>query len=125
ARQSPGRDASWAAAAMLSPAPDTPASIPLVPLGRASLGLYPQFISAVEDASGLRTGYRAEGTLEVLFRGDAERELSTLVALYRGLGIACEPLPVEEARAMEPMLGRDVSGAAFLTDEASVDNRTL
>ena len=124
-RQQPGREASWAAAGMLSPAPDTPASIPLVPLGRASLELYPQFVSAVEEASGLRTGYRAEGTLEVLFRGDAGQELSTLVALYRGLGLACEPLPVEEARAMEPTLGRDVSGAAFLPDEAAVDNRTM
>src|SRR6202521_660553 len=66
----PGREASWAAAGMLSPAPDSPASIPLVPFGRASLNLYPQFISAVEEASGLRTGYRAEGTLEILFRGD-------------------------------------------------------
>jgi len=124
-RQQPGREASWAAAGMLSPAPDTPASIPLVPLGRASLGLYPQFVSDVEEASGLRAGYRAEGTLEVLFRGDAGKELSTLVALYRGLGLTCEPLPVEEARAMEPVLGRDASGAALLPDEACVDNRTL
>ena len=50
------REASWAAAGMLSPAPDCPAAIPLVPLGRASLALYPKFIAAVEEASGLRTG---------------------------------------------------------------------
>lgn len=124
-RQQPGQEASWAAAGMLSPAPDTPASIPLVPLSRASLALYPQFVSAVEEASGIDTGYRAEGTLEVLFRGDAERELSTLVALHHGLGLACEPLPLEEARAMEPALGREMRAAAFLPDEASVDNRAL
>jgi len=124
-RQQPGQEASWAAAGMLSPAPDTPAAIPLVPLARASLALYPQFISAVEEASGFETGYRAEGTLEALFHGDAERELSTLVALHHGLGLACEPLPLEEAREMEPMLGREMNAAAFLPDEASVDNRAL
>src|SRR5207245_361635 len=54
-----GREASWAGAGMLSPAPDTPASIPLVPFGRASLSLYPQFIAEIEEISGRRTGYRS------------------------------------------------------------------
>jgi glycine oxidase len=119
------REASWAAGGMLSPAPNCPAAIPLVPLGRASLAMYPQFIAEIEEASQMPTGYRADGTLEALFRGDAERELSTLVALHHGLGLACEPLPLQEAQEMEPALGRDVRAAAFLRDEASVDSRAL
>ena len=119
------REASWAAAGMLSPAPDCPAAIPLVPLGRASLGLYPKFVDAVEDASGLRTGFRTDGAIEVICRGDAERELSTLVALHHGLGLACEPLPLDEARSMEPGLGRDARAAAILPDECSVEPRAL
>jgi glycine oxidase len=119
------REASWAAAGMLAPGPHSPETIPLVPLGRASLAMYPEFIRAVEEAAGMSTGYRTDGTLEVLFHGDAERELSTLVALHRGLGLACEPLPVEEAQLMEPALGRDARAAALLPDEASVDNRLL
>jgi len=79
----------------------------------------------VEEASGIRTGYRSDGTLEVLFHGDGERELSTLVALHHGLGLACEPLPLEEAQKMEPSLGRDARAAAFLPDEASVNTRPL
>jgi len=51
-RQKPGQEASCAAAGMLSPAPDSPRDIPLVPLGRESLALYPQFVSAIEEASG-------------------------------------------------------------------------
>src|SRR5229473_3279516 len=86
-RQQPGLEASWAAAGMLSPAPDSPDAIPLVPLGRASLALYPEFIAAVEEASGCKTGYQTTGTLEVFFAGDAERELSTLIALHHGLGL--------------------------------------
>src|SRR6266852_9248918 len=69
--QQPGLEASWAAAGMLSPAPDSPDAIPLVPLGRASLELYPEFAAAVEEASGRNVGLQREGTLEVLFAGDA------------------------------------------------------
>lgn len=124
-RQQGGREASWAAAGMLAPGPDSPATIPLVPMGRASLALYPQFVQAVEQASGMAAGYRTEGTLEVLFRGDAERELSTLVALHRGLGLACEPVRVEEAQRMEPVLNHDARAVALLPEEATVDNRAL
>ncbi len=124
-RQELMREASWAAAGMLSPAPDCAAVIPVLPLGRASLALYPQFVADVEGISNLPTGYRNDGTLEALFHGDAERELSTLVALHHGLGLACEPLPLEEAWKMEPTLGRNARAAALLPDEATVNCHAL
>jgi glycine oxidase len=124
-RQELMSEASWAAAGMLSPAPDSPAAIPLVPLGRASLALYPRFVEAIEEASGRRTGFRTDGTIEVLSHGDPERELSTLVALYRGLGLACEPIPVAEIRTTEPSLGRNARAAALLPDECSVEPRAI
>jgi glycine oxidase len=123
--QAPGREASWAAAGMLSPAPDSPDSIPLVPLGRASLALYPGFIAELQELTGRDVGYRREGTIEVLFSPDAERELSTLIALHHGLGLAAEPLAVEEARRLEPALGREARAAALLPDEGCLDNRAL
>ena len=124
-QQEPGREASWAAAGMLSPAPDSPSSIPLVPFGRASLNLYPKFIAEIEELSGQTSGYRSEGTIEVMFSAEAERELSTLVALHHGLGLPTEPLALEEAREMEPALGREARATAFLPYEASVDPRAL
>src|ERR1700686_4610398 len=63
----PGREASWAGAGMLSPAPDSPSAIPLVPFGRASLALYPQFIDEIEAIFGRRVGYRGDGAIELLF----------------------------------------------------------
>lgn len=63
----PGREASWAAAGMLSPVPETAADIPLVPYGRASLNLYPRFIAEVEEASGQVTEYRQDGAIELFF----------------------------------------------------------
>ena len=119
------REASWAAAGMLSPAPDSPAAIPLVPLAKASLALYSNYIGSVEEASPLRCGFRADGALVAIFRGDAERELSTLVALHRGLGLACEPLSLEDAREMEKGLNREARAAAFLSEECSVEPRAL
>ena len=124
-RQELMQEASWAAAGMLSPAPDCPAAIPLVPLARAGLALYPKFVDAVEEASGLGAGFRAGGAVEVICRGEAGRELSTLVALHHGLGLACEPLPLDEAGKMEPALRRDVRAAALLPDECSVEPRAL
>src|SRR2546425_13069355 len=62
-RQQPGREASWAAAGILSPAPESPAAFPMVPLGRASLALYPEFVAAIEEDSGENAGFRPKGTL--------------------------------------------------------------
>ncbi len=124
-RQEPAREASWAAAGMLSPAPDSLADVPLIPFSRASLALYPDFVTELEELSGQRVHYRSEGTIEALFSGDAERKLSTLIALHHGLGLPTEPLPLDEARKLEPALGREVRAAALLPFESSVDNRAL
>ena len=110
---------------MLSPAPDSPDSIPLVPLGRASAALYPHFIAELQETTGREVGWRREGAIKVLFSASAERELSTLIALHHGLGLAAEPLSIEEARKLEPALGREARAAALLPDEACLDNRAL
>src|SRR5579864_5831823 len=73
-RQSPGQEASWAAAGMLSPAPDSAEAIPLVPLARSSLKIYPEFVAAVEEISGMSAGYRPHGAIEALFDVDAEKK---------------------------------------------------
>src|SRR4030095_3121887 len=81
----PGREASWASAGILSPAPENSAMIAMVPLGTASLARYPDFIALVEELSGMPTGYRAMGTLEALFSRHAKEELNTIIALHHGL----------------------------------------
>src|SRR5580704_4515217 len=91
-RQQPGREASWAAAGILSPAPDTPGDVPLVPLARQSLGLYPAFIAAVEEASGQSAGYARQGTLEIFPAPDGEADRDKMVAEHERLGLAAEPV---------------------------------
>ena len=121
----PGREASWAGAGILSPAPETPAGIPLVPLGKASLALYPEFAQSVEEVCAHSVGFRPKGTLQAIFSRDAARELSTLIALHHGLGLKAEPLRAEDARELEPALSPEVEAAVLRPDEASVDNREL
>jgi glycine oxidase len=124
-RAEPGREASWASAGILSPAPENRGAIPMVPLGKASLSMYPEFVASVEEISGQRVGFRPKGTIEALFSADAVSDLSTVIALYHGLGLKAEPLRPEDARELEPALSPQVEAAALRPDEASVDNRLL
>ena len=124
-RQQPGEGASRAAAGILSPAPENAGMVPLVPLGRASLSLYPEFVHSIEETSGQSTGYRAQGTLESLFSGDAQAKLNTIIALHHGLGLKAEALSAEDARELEPALSHELEAAVLRPDEASVDNRAL
>lgn len=123
--QEPGKEASWASAGMISPAPEGPGMIPLVAPGLASAALYPDFVRIVEALSGRKVGYRPKGILDVLLSGDAQHELSTRLALYHGLGIKAEAVSAEQARAWEPGITEDFVGAIYRPDEASVDNRAL
>jgi glycine oxidase len=124
-RQQPGQEASWASAGILSPAPESPGMIALVPLGKKSLSLYPEFVAQVEEISGNNTGFRAEGTLEALFSGDTKAELSTIIALHHGLGLKAEALCADDARELEPALNEDVEAAVLRPEECSIDNRAL
>jgi glycine oxidase len=124
-RQQPGQEASWASAGILSPAPENPGVVSMVPLGKASMSLYPEFVAQVEEISGASVGFRPKGTLEALFSHDTKAELSTIIALHHGLGLKAEPLRAEDARELEPSLSEGVEAAVLRPEEASVDNRAM
>ncbi len=124
-RQQPGQEASWASAGILSPAPENPGMVAMVPLGKASIALYPEFVERVEETSGRSVGFRPKGTLEALFSHDTKAQLSTIIALHHGLGLRAEPLRAEDARELEPALSEEVEAAVLRPEEASVDNRAL
>jgi glycine oxidase len=124
-RQEPGREASWAAAGMLSPGPDSPESAALVPLGIESLRLYPEFVAAIEEASGKSTDFARNGTFEV-FRGpQAENARDKMVAELHHAGLAAAAMSANEARKHEPSLGPDARAVAWLPEESTVDPRLL
>ncbi len=105
-KQSPGNEASWAAAGMLSPTPHSAHDIPLLPLMAASAAIYPEFVAAVESTSGEHACFQQIGAMEALFATDAEREMNTLLAFASRIGIANRPLPLAQAFELEPSLSR-------------------
>ena len=121
----PGREASWASAGIISPAPEGPAMFPLVALSKASAAIYPKFIKAVEEASGQNVEYRPDGAMEVFWEGDVREEISTLLAVYHGVGLRAEALTGERAKELEPGLMEEVQGGVLRPDESSLDNRAL
>src|SRR5579871_996573 len=124
-RGEPGYEASWASAGILSPAPESPAVISMVPLAKASMILYPSLVANVEEVSGEKVGFRPKGTIDVFFGKDAISDLSTLIALHHGMGLKAEPLRPEDARELEPSLSPELEAAALRPDEASIDNRAF
>jgi glycine oxidase len=124
-RQKPAAEATWAAAGMLAPGPEGPGLDALVPLGLASLALYPSFIQEIESVSGLRVGFHRKGALLAFFGPQAARELAEYLTELTRFGIAGEALTPEQALLREPRLSAEVGGAIWLDQEASVDNRAL
>jgi glycine oxidase len=119
----PGREASWASAGMISPAPESPAMIPFMPMSLGSVALYPELIRRVQDLTGKNVGYRKDGALDAILTGDVQEELSTIIALQHGVGLRAEALTAEQARELEPALTEEIEAAIFRPDEASLDNR--
>jgi glycine oxidase len=124
-RQRPGQEASWAAAGMLSPGPNSAEDEALTSLARESLELYPQFIAEVEQSSGRSAFFMREGALEVFFGQLAEAERDRIVANHQRLGLAAEKVSLEEVRKLEKALGPAARAAAWLPDDATVEPRLL
>jgi glycine oxidase len=124
-RQQPGREASWAAAGMLSPGPDSAEAAPLVPLGKESLRLYPEFVAGVEEASGMGVDFAREGTFEVFTGPQSEAARNQMMEEFRRMEIAIETISPGSARQLEPALGPAAGAIAWLPEEATVDPRLL
>jgi glycine oxidase len=123
--QEPGREASWASAGIISPAPENPEMISFLPMSLASARLYTEFVRRVEDLAGVNVGYRKDGALDVVVDGNAAEVLSTVIALHHGVGLKAEALNADKARQMEPALTEKMQAAIYREDEASVDTRAF
>lgn len=125
-RQQPGREASWAAAGMLSPAPDSPRDAPLVPLLRRSLQLYPEFVATIEEESGKPIGYARNGALQIFCGPNGEADRDAEIVEHRRLGLTAEAIALETAREWERSIGPSAAAAAaWLPDEATIEPRLL
>ena len=123
-RQEPGREASWAAAGTISPAPDVPAAA-MDALCRESYRLYPGFISELESATGKSAGFHADGAIELFFGSEAEFEHDERLKIISHAGISARPVSLAEAARIEPAIGPSARAALHIRDEASLDPRVV
>src|SRR5262245_44406494 len=122
----PGRGASHAAAGMLTPVAEAAyAERELFDLGSASLRRYPAFAAELADLTGMTTGFRQTGTLQVGFDADDMAMLAEHALLRDSFGAASSRLSSRECRKEEPMLGPSIAGGLLVTDDASIDPRML
>jgi glycine oxidase len=122
----PGLGASHAAAGMLTPVSEAAyAEKELLALGAASLERYPAFVAELTEASGLPTGFRRTGTLQVGYDRDDLAVIDELRVLQDSLGVPARRLTGRECRALEPMLDPSVRGGLLVEGDGSVDPRLL
>lgn len=122
----PASGASSVAAGMLTPVSELNyGEEPLLRLGLSSRDRYGPFVAELEELTGLGTGHRTDGTLEVAFDSDDLRNLDDLRRFREGLGIPAEALTGRECRRMEPMLAPGVRGGLLAPEDGSIDPRRL
>jgi glycine oxidase len=122
-RGSPGRQATWAAAGMLSPLSEAAHEDPLFCMAVASLDLWPTFAAEIAAESGLDVEYRPAGKLHIAFDEEGESHLRSIRS--RGAGFGVQLLAGHEARAVEPVLSADVGSALLVGRDHRVNNRVL
>ena len=123
-RQQPGREASWAAAGTISPAPDHE-SLGIAALGCESYRLYPEFAAAIEKASGESAGFHPNGAMELFFDPDNESERDRRVEEIQNHGVAAEAISLAEAKVREPAIGSATRATLWIRDEAYLDPRMI
>jgi glycine oxidase len=122
----PGKGASYAAAGMITPVSEAAyAERELYRLGVAAQQQYAAFTAELTGATGLPTGYRQTGTLQVAWDSDDLAVLGEYRDLQESFGVTVQPLTGRECRAAEPLLGPSVRGGLLAPDDASVDPRLL
>lgn len=123
-RGQPGKEASWAAAGMLTPQSEA-AGGAFSDLCLKSHRLYPDFVAELREETGMDIGYRATGSVFVAF-DDAEAEaLAELLERERHAGREAEELTPRQARELEPQLTESIRASIYLPGDSYVDNRAL
>ena len=122
-RRNVGGGATQASAGALVPYVEAHEDNPLQRLTARSLGLYDEFIEAVQRESDTRLDYKRCGSLELAF---SEREEQELQALAARLGERdAQWLDAAQAHRMEPALSAQIRGALLVPTHGYVSAAQL
>jgi glycine oxidase len=123
-----GQEASWAGAGMLTcrPMPRRHAGADYHDLSLLSCKLHAKWAERLRAETGIDTGYRVSGALELFFpenkTATLQSEMQTLVDAALERGLRARIISAADLLALEPNLRREVIGGIEYRDEAQVRN---
>ena len=120
-----GREASWAAAGMISPQTEASGPGPFFDLCLRSRSLYPEFASEITELSGIDVEYCDQGSLCVQLTKDDQRHAEQWTTWQSDAGLRIEPIPLDTMRKMEPAVTESATGAVFVPNDHQIENRRL
>lgn len=123
-RGSPGREASWAAAGMLSPLGEVVALPDMRALADASLDRWSSFARSVREETGVDVEYRALGALHIAF-DEAQAQVLRALEMRADERSGAEWLESAAARRLEPTIADDILAALLIARDHRVNNRRL
>jgi glycine oxidase len=126
-RRELGREASWAGAGLIPPIGEraTANPNPAVALRSWSARLYPDWSATLREETGIDTGYRRTGGVDVAWTDQEDQALRAVAGQWRAEGIAHERLAPGDSARVEPALNPDLRTVYYLPDRAQVRNPWL
>jgi len=118
-----GREASWAAAGMLSPTVDAVERSPFYELCSQSRDMFPQLAEELLVESGIDVELDTSGTLLAAFDDNEAKDLVATYDKQRELGFNVERLSRAETIKAEAHISEDVCFSLFYPDDWQVENR--
>src|SRR5215472_11875971 len=108
-----GGQASSAAAGLLAPLGPLSGPGPLADLLLGSFALFPELVTELEDASGIRVEYERTGALRIVRNVKSVASLRKRMEEWQPLGLRMYWLNGDEALQREPLLALDTCGAIY------------
>ncbi len=121
-----GAEASSAAAGLLVPLHMAEEERALFEFHLASTRMFPAFVPALQEETGIDVEYIPSGILRIALNEDKEADrLSQFQKLGAAFGMAVTSLDAREIHSLEPELAQAVCGGIFSHDEAYINNGRL
>ena len=124
-RGEPAREASWAAAGILSPQGEAEGPGPLLDLCLRSEAMFPDFLRELEALSGLHCPYDRRGSLHLASNEEEASRLEAQRAWQVAAGMAVEAWDPTTLRSEEPAVAHSFIAANFFPHSARVQPRLL
>jgi glycine oxidase len=119
------REASWAAAGMLSPLGEALEPGPFLRFGLESLAAWPRFAAELEEETGADLALRRTGKIRIATTSREEERLRARLWWAENREVPASWLQGEAVQGLEPALAGPIRSGLLLEDDYVVDNRVL